>query len=150
MEKWSSKRPQEEQTNSDQDDPKWTKKAAKGDLKLLRRSAHDGWYSASRQYGANCSAHACLPNSQPLDAGRGCAWQTYLFNVTADPTEAVNLADDARYASALGALDARVRELYEEEYYQPLDFVSQESIEANEAFYLAGGWVVPFGCAVVE
>ena len=27
---------------------------------------------------------------------------------------------------------------------------SQESIEANEAFYLAGGWVVPFGCAVVE
>ena len=70
--------------------------------------------------------------------------------MTADPTEAVNLADDARYASALGALDARVRELYEEEYYQPLDFVSQESIEANEAFYLAGGWVVPFGCAVVE
>ena len=70
-------------------------------------------YSASAQYCANCTAHACLPNSQPLEAGRGCGWDTFLFNVTADPTETTNLAGRGDYAKQLRALESRVRELYE-------------------------------------
>ena len=86
-----------------------------------------------------------------------CSWDRYLFNVTHDQTERTNLYNDPRYAEARAEIESYVEERVGElavfeDAYAGMSGKETRALKTTmgEAFYAAGGYVVPWGCEAVE
>ena len=80
-----------------------------------------------------------------------CEWQSFLFNISADPDERVNLIHEPHHAEHSARLHARVSELmlsgYVADYEDDQMNDGDERARAREAFDAADGYVVPWGCS---
>lgn len=73
----------------------------------------------------------------------------FMFNITADPSEKVNLYDVEGYSEVQQELLAMYAETYAEQFYTPTyPFGTTETNETLTMFYQHGGYAVPWGCEV--
>ena len=122
-----------------------------GDLKYMTSEPRAGWYlppvaHADDDGGAwtnasarNATVAACTNTSAP-----GAAW---LFNVTADPTESVNLIAVGAYASHARAIAAEAARRYDTEYVARFfPYGGALSRYVRRVFMEHDQFVYPWGC----
>jgi hypothetical protein len=127
------------------------------DLKLIWSQNNETWFDAEVRTGT-CPAYALASECELQDTLKStCSWERYLFNVTADASEKHNLYNVPEYADALATLEAFVEDLVLskpvfDDAYSGMSGVETRALKTtmSEAYYDAGGYVVPWGCAVME
>ena len=127
------------------------------DLKLIWSQNNESWFDADVSTGT-CPAYALAAECELHDTLKmTCSWERYLFNVTADASEQYNLYNVPEYADALAELEAFVEDLVAskpvfDDAYSGMSGVETRALKTtmSEAYYDAGGYVVPWGCAVME
>ena len=119
-----------------------------GDLKLLMTVGNDTWYDPHLM-AASCpfASFSTLCDIFVSHLGGSCSWSSFLFNISADPAERVNLYYEPEYVTHVARLHSRVSELM---LAAPMeDFAVDDSSQhdaAAAAFERSGGYVVPWGC----
>ena len=115
-------------------------------LKLLKRhTTDDTHYREDAAYYPNCTAMFCQMNRELYTTQRErCEFADFLFNLTADPLESTNLADDPAYLPLRRDLEQRAQKHFSRAFYQPLNHISRSNTQANHAFYKAGDVIVPW------
>ena len=123
-----------------------------GDLKLILLVGNDTWYDPHTMT-ASCpyTAFSTLCDTFVTRLSGSCAWQSFMFNISADPDERNNLIHEPHHAEHSMRLHTRASELmlsgYVSGYEDDLMSDSTERERAGAAFESAGGYVVPWGCA---
>ena len=126
----------------------------RGDLKLLYAVGNETWYAAESDdvglAGAACpvDSYTSMCDTSETSLGAECAY-AYLFDVSVDPSERANLWHSASHASARAALEQRALALTSRAGGTSGGSGSTKTTEkaADDIFYDAGDYIVPFGCA---
>ena len=119
-----------------------------GTLKLLYAVGNESWYAAEVD-SLSCPADAFmgLCDTSTVSLGPNCA-NAFLFDLASDAAERRNLYLDPTRAGERAALERRAVALLES---MPAYSASYEDAQtkraAQKAFYQAGDYVVPWGCA---
>ena len=131
----------------------------RGDLKLLYTVSNETWFAPHTNTDL-CPRYALVSQCETNTAlSSTCEWSDYPFNVSSnsggDPMEQHNLYYDTNYAADLASLKSYVEELLSEMKSLDDPYASRESqvlakTTAQKAYYDAGDWVVPWGCAAVH
>jgi len=125
-----------------------------GDIKLLMFHANDTWYDEagfitySSTGSDQCVERSCSTSERYVSAWKDnlCGWGHFLFNITADPTESVNLYYEPKYQRELNRLKEKVKNHHRNGYWQSKNWQYSASHAAMTEFYNHDNYVVPWNC----
>ncbi len=129
-----------------------------GDMKLMVGTASDTWYPVPQpDDGDDTAAAAAAAHGLVHDAHGNVFWTderhyaaaadgtTWLFNITADPTERTNLANNSQYADMISQLTAKVNAIVKgDDYLAPCNIPTgscyADDAAGAKAAKANGGW----------
>lgn len=118
-------------------------------MKLMKFSPTDDWYLPNETYSSTCIGRHCKIDLW-LEDKASCNWSHFLFNLTKDPHERVNLYYDPVYSGIVDHMEERVKSFYVEQHFQNDQWGAEETAIAARAFSNNGDYVVPWGCPIQQ
>ena len=125
-----------------------------GDMKLLVNHANDTWYDMAgfitySSTGSDaCVERGCSVSDRFTSSYKDnlCEWTNFLFNITADPEEKINLFYEPRYQRTIDKMMAKVKNHHRNEYWQSTTWQYSQSHAAMAEFHDHNDYVVPWNC----
>eukprot|EP00622_Pseudochattonella_farcimen_P001090 FR735701.1.p1 GENE.FR735701.1~~FR735701.1.p1 ORF type:complete len:227 (+),score=41.22 FR735701.1:63-683(+) len=126
------------------------------EMKLMVNHGNDTWYpdAGTKIYGSTeCYERECLvANRYSYNEVRNeyCGWTNFLFNLTVDPLEKVNLWHSPDYQLAKKKLVKEAQNWYDKHYYQNTEWNDVDDPVAQAEFHAFDNYVVPCDCSLHE
>lgn len=127
-----------------------------GDMKLLTNHPNDTWYDMAGfiTYSSSgkdaCVERSCAVSERYVSDYKDeiCQWTNFLFNITADPEEKVNLYYEDDYQATIRRMKKKIGKHWDDSYWQSTTWQYAENHAAQEVFHNFSDYVVPWDCPI--